>query len=192
MSIQNRIQARISRQSFMTISLRTDVPGLTSLEGSLRVAFQFKRALIKFANGDVLTVNPVFHDVTPVGKHFRVQFCFVVRRLNGSRYDELKLADRLKLSEAGPVVSMPLGLYHDLDGEATMFGLEDQYVMKAVVEEALLIPYVKDVQKHTSPIELTEAFNHFIQAAEKSAFRTTHAKRDEYIHKLEEKLDERI
>lgn len=192
MSIQNRIQARISRQSFMTLSLRTDVPGLTSLEGSLRVAFQFKHAMIKFASGDVLTLSPVFHDVTPVGEHFNVQFCFADIRLNGSRYDELKLAERMLLKDAGPVVSMPLELYHDLNGEATMFGLEDQYIMQAVTEEVLLIPYVKDVQKHTTPIDLTSAVDHFIQKAEKSAFRTTLAKRDEYKHILEAKLNEHI
>lgn len=190
MSIQNRIQARISQQSFMTVSLRTDVPGLPSLPGKLRVAFQFKHALIKFENGDVLTVSPVFYDVTPVGEHFRVQFCFADIRLNGSRYDELKLVERLRLVDAGNIVSMPLELYHDLDGEATMFGLEDQYIMKAVVDEALLMPYVRDVKKHTVPIDLTAAFSHFIRKAEKSAYRTTLAKREEYNDILEAKLNE--
>lgn len=188
MSIQRRIEKRISLQSFMVISIVTDVPGLTSLQGKLRVGFKFKNASIKFESGDVLTATPVFYDVTPDEDNYRVTFCLDDLRWNNVRYDELKSEERNLITHAGKVVSMPLELYHDLGGKATMFGLQDQYIMKSTVTQAWLIPFAPDVQKHIIPLVLTDAFDAFVKWAEKSAYRTTMARRNKYIQLLEDIL----
>jgi len=188
MSIQERIKNRISHQSFMMMSIVTDVPGLVSLAGDLRVNFKFKDADVKFSSKDVLQVTPIFYDLVPDGENYRVSFCFAELSWNGIRYDDLALKDRYLIQEAGNVDSMPLGLYHDLDGAANMFGLQDQYIMKARVESVSLVPYLRDVEKHIVPIDLTAAFDIFIERAERSAHRTTLPRREAYIKLLEEKL----
>lgn len=188
MSIQDRIKSRISNQSFMMVSIVTDVPGLVSLKGDLRVSFKFKKADIKFAKKDILTVTPVFYDVTEEGENFRISFCLAELKWNGIDYDSLALQDRYLIQQAGGVDSMPLGIHHDLNGAANMFGLQDQYVMKARVENVSLVPYLREVNKHILPIDLTEPFSIFIDRAERSAHRTTLARRNAYIKLLEEKL----